>query len=64
MESQSSFCWHCRKRLGGHHQKNKPITFAVIVDALNHEHRIHKNCAKDALADGEKLRLKTMEGKE
>lgn len=59
-----SFCWHCYKQLGGHHQKNKPITFSVITDPLGFDHRVHKSCVKDILRDNPNLKLKTKDAKE
>lgn len=53
--SAPSFCWVCNKTLGGHHQRNKPKSFAVVADPSGKEHRVHKACVKDALQDGNKL---------
>ena len=53
--SAPSFCWVCRKTLGGMNQRNKPKSFAVVADPVGNEHRVHKACVKDAVEDGNKL---------
>jgi hypothetical protein len=48
-------CWVCSKQLM--YVAGKPV-FAVIVDPIGAEHRVHKACAKQEQADREAQRAK------
>ena len=50
--SFAPFCWLCRRNLGSHNHRI-PLSWAVVVDKLGHEHRVHKACVRHVVADGE-----------
>lgn len=47
--SESTRCWHCsRKLVGKNGTTTPPLLFALVLDPLGNEVRVHKGCAKDA----------------
>lgn len=44
-----TFCWWCNKKL-------RLPYFATVIGKLGHEHKVHKTCVKDAVADGNKFK--------
>lgn len=50
-----SFCWHCNKQLMA--MKGGVLSFSIVVDKADVEHRVHKACVREVTADGD-VRLK------
>jgi len=50
MSTGPTFCWCCRKPLeAASTGKDRGwLVYAVLVDQLGHEHRVHKKCAANA----------------
>lgn len=50
------FCWVCSKKLLNAPGKGKGLYYCQIVHAKDgHDHRVHSDCVKFAVADGAKL---------
>ena len=52
----ASFCWMCRRNLGGHSQKPGSRSWAVVLGPDGNEYRVHKKqCKRIAEQDGAKF---------
>lgn len=45
-------CWHCLRRLT--YKKGGGFKFALVMDPIGAEHRVHLHCVDDVLGDGVK----------
>jgi hypothetical protein len=62
--AEPNFCWWCHKKLQKVFKgptgifKASPtneVYFHLVADPMGHQHRVHKACVKNAVAEGNKL---------
>jgi len=46
-------CWHCLRRLM--YKKGGGFKFALVVDPIGAEHRVHLHCVSEVIGDGVKV---------